>query len=222
MGNIKEQKGFAVLNTETPMMLDPSQSSSQDFRNKPPGKGKGKRQPKGRKEKAKGSVKGKGKRTPSRSNSSNPQNGFSFQAHIQCKHCGSTKHYSDHSYQRFPHLRPKRSYPRSPRSNSQSRHNSHNSQNSNTPQVTFQLPPSTFEADEQFDNKKRKVNILTTLALSLTAKVNGRAVETIVDSDASMSVVAAGLVDSNRIYRTQSVPVQVAPREIIFELGTTD
>jgi len=52
--------------------------------------------------------------------------------------------------------------------------------------------------------------------------VNGRAVETIVDSGALMSVVAATLVDSNRINRTQSVPVQVASGKTIFTLGTTD
>jgi len=60
------------------------------------------------------------------------------------------------------------------------------------------------------------------LALSLTAKVNGRAVEPIVDAGASMSVNATSLVDSNRINRTQSVPVQVASGETIFTLGTTD
>jgi len=39
MGNNKEQKGFAVLNTASPMTLECSQSSSHDFRNKHPGKG---------------------------------------------------------------------------------------------------------------------------------------------------------------------------------------
>jgi len=55
-------------------------------------------------------------------------------------------------------------------------------------QVTFQPPPSTFEADEQLNDKKKKVNLLTTLARSLPSKVNGRAVETIEVSGASMSV----------------------------------
>jgi len=60
------------------------------------------------------------------------------------------------------------------------------------------------------------------LALSLTAKVNARAIETIVDSGASMSVVAAILVKSNRISRTQSVLAQGASGETTFTLGITD
>jgi len=60
------------------------------------------------------------------------------------------------------------------------------------------------------------------LALSLTAKVDARAVEAIVDFGALMSVVTASLVHSNSITKTQSVPVQVASVEAIFTLGTTE
>jgi len=57
--------------------------------------------------------------------------------------------------------------------------------------VNFQLPSVTFEPDEQFKKKKRKVNLLTIL------------------------------VDSTRSYRKQSVPAQVASGETIFTLGNT-
>ena len=65
------------------------------------------------------------------------------------------------------------------------------------------------------------MNLLSTLALSLGARVNGKMVETIVDSGASSSVASASLVEPQRIEQSQSVPVQVLSGEAIFTLGTT-
>ena len=89
------------------------------------------------------------------------------------------------------------------------------------PQKAQNTPRVTFESDQDQNSKKRKINLLSTLALSLGARVNGRQVETIVDSGASASVVSAHLVDPQKIDRTYSVPVQVASGETIFTLGTT-
>jgi len=195
------------------MTLDPSQSRSQDFRNKPPGKGKGKGQPKGGKGKVKGSGKGKGKGAPPEATPLIPKIGFLFKhkfsasivAVLTITHITVTK--SFHAY--VPRVRTPDLQGEIP--------------NLGTIPIIrqIQLPPSTFEQDEYFNHKKKGESPHNFGPL-LTDKVNGRAVETILDSGASMSVVAASLMDSNRIKRTQSVPVQVVSGETIFTMGTTD
>jgi hypothetical protein len=161
--------------------------------------------------------KGKGKSTGRGNNSRNPSRNppqNRFHATIVCKFCHKVGHYDDRCWVKYPHLKPTKRPPSRPpqQRNFQAK-----------PKAQNQAPQIGFEPDEaQTNNKKRKINLLSTLVLSMGAKVNGKFVETIVDSGASASVVSANLVDPQRINRSQSVPVQVASGETIFTLGTTE
>ena len=194
---LAQTEQMQVDSAQTPQSTSYQHQSRSLGKGKGKGKGQGKGGPRGRTPSA---------RTPSRSRSKS-QNRFS--ATIICKWCGKTGHYDDRCFSKYLHLRPPRNPKPPPRF---TRYRPENVQT--TPQVTF-------EADPQFNNKKRKINLLSTLALSLGARVNGKMVETIVDSGASSSVVSANLVEPQRIDRSQSVPVQVASGETIFTLGTT-
>ena len=175
-------KQFQVLAFDDVMQVDkvPSQSSGQgQVAPQNRGRTKGQAQSSG---KGKGKSKGTG-RGNSRSTSRNPsQNRFS--ATIVCKFCNKTGHYDNRCWSKYPHLAPswiqnKRPPSRPPQNRSAPPR----------PQIAPQAPPYT-PIEEQTNPKKRKVNLFTTLALSLGTRVNGQEVETIIASGASMSVVS--------------------------------
>ena len=92
---------------------------------------------------------------------------------------------------------------------------------SKTPQRPSQPTYSPIEDETSNNPEKRKVNLFTTLALGLGAKVNGQEVETIIESSPSISVVSNSLVHPTHIKKETALPVQVATGEILFSLGTT-
>ena len=140
---LAQTEQMQVESAQTPQSTNYQHQPRSLGKRKGKGKGQRKRVPRKRTPSA---------RTPSRSRSKSPNR---FSATIICKWCGKSLHYGDRCFSKYPHLRPPRSSKPPPKF---SRYRPENVQTN--PQVTF-------EADQEFNSKKRKINLLSTLALSL-------------------------------------------------------
>ena len=78
--------------------------------------------------------------------------------------------------------------------------------------------------NESLNPKKRKAEVLSLkgTTMCLPAHVFGTAVEAIVDTGATISVVSKNFVETCNIKRGHSIPVEVGNGETIFTLGTTE
>ena len=204
-------KTLQVLAVDTPMQVDSPQPTSTNVSQAGQGSHFQGRQPRQQSKGNPGKGKGKGssKGNLPRSLSRQPLGMQKFSATIVCKHCNKVGHYDSKCWFKHPNLMPQWLKNRQERSKSK------------TPQRPSQPTYSPIEDETSNNPKKRKVNLFTTLALGLGAKVNGQEVETIIDSGASMTVVSNSLVHPTQIKKENALPVQVATDEILFSLGTT-
>ena len=162
----------------------------------------------------KGKGKGKGKGTSKSLTWEEPR----FKASISCKFCGKRGHYEQKCWNKFPQLKPTNS-------TFKSRVNPFPKPESNLEQQTSETNSTTFPIDRNDTNisKKRKAEILSLQGktLILNAHVNGKPLEAIIDTGATISVVSKSFVDQSMIERTQTIPIEVCSGQTVFTLGKT-
>ena len=164
------------------------------------GKGKGKGQGRG---------KGKGKGMSTQANSDpKPLEQPKFSASIQCKWCGRKGHYDNKCWDKHPEQRPKNFKFKVPKP--------HASSSSSTPMNESQ--------NEPINSKKRKANVLLFQGVTMTthAFVNGKPLEAIIDTGATLSVVAKPFVAEACIDKSRVIPVEVGSGQTLFTLGETE
>lgn len=74
------------------------------------------------------------------------------------------------------------------------------------------------------ENQKRKADVLLLQGATLiaSAEINGRKVDAIIDTGATMSVISKNCVHQGAIVRTMSIPVTVGSGQTIFTLGEAE
>ena len=214
---------LAVLGSEENFSSTPSPSfpsgtppPTRSSRGKRKGKGVGH---------CKGKGKGKGKGNRSRSASRDSNNRFS--ATVTCHACGKRRHYANNCWSKNQNTRnPSRSRSSSQSSRASTRPSPPGLVNP-TPNFNSNFNQSFTPSDSStnFNSKKRKVDtvhLLQQSAIYFDLMVNGKWVQAIVDTGASVCVVGAHLVDPSQISRKSAVPIQVANGAQVFSLGTTE
>ena len=144
-----------------------------------------------------------------------------FGATITCKHCKKRGHYEANCWFKYPDKRPKGKGSSNPKSQKGGGPpaNSHGGGRHPTPNVSA---PSYDFSDKGPPAKKGRVCLFGgNRVWSLNAQVNGRNISAIIDSGATVSVIAKRLVSNQELKREDLFPVQVANGETVYTLGST-
>lgn len=179
-----------------------------------------------------GKGKGKGKPKPHpklvrQSESGQKEFHQKFSTTIFCKYCQKKGHYETDCWVQFPEKRPK--FSDKPKFGGGKGHGKGNAPKPQAKQAknfsrNSAPPQSDFRSDLHDQSKKRaRVSLLNNVNLwILKASVNGTVVDALIDSGATISVVAKRFVPDHQLNRELSIPVQVASGQTVYTLGTSD
>ena len=189
---LKKETVHAIQEEETSMPMPRTQVFNQ-------GKGKGKC-------KGKGGTYQQGKGFNNKRISNDPPN---FKSSITCNHCGKRGHYESKFWNKFPELKPPRTVRDVPKKK---------------PEKAPERPNKDQSEQADANPKKRKAEVLSLkgMTMSIPAHVQGLPIEAIIDTGATISVVAKNCVEDNYIMKSQSIPIEVGSGETIYTLGTTE